>query len=67
MHQLGEDGRFLIYRNTNTGKKINEQEAIPPPLRSRGVFIVGFPPTMCVRVFDQLAVVVAFSPGLVYF
>ena len=25
--------------------KINEEEAIPPPLRSRGVFIVGFPPT----------------------
>ena len=25
--------------------KINEEEAIPP-LRSRGVFIVGFPPTM---------------------
>ena len=22
-----------------------EEEAIPPPLRSRGVFIVGFPPT----------------------
>ena len=32
--------------NTNTGKQNkNEEEAIPPPLRSRGVFIVGFPPT----------------------
>ena len=27
--------------NTHT----NEEETIPPPLRSRGVFIVGFPPT----------------------
>ena len=37
---------YYVYRNTNTGKnKINEEEAIPPPLRSRGVFIVGFPPT----------------------
>ena len=35
----------ILDRNTNTGKKINEEEAIPPPLRSRGVFIVGFPPT----------------------
>ena len=40
-------GALHIYRNTNTGKiKIkNEEEPIPSPLRSRGVFIVGFPPT----------------------
>ena len=35
----------IVYMSTNTGGKKNEEEAIPPPLRSRGLFIVGFPPT----------------------
>ena len=34
----------ILYRSTNTSKTKLEEEAIPPPLRSRGVFIVGFPP-----------------------
>ena len=33
----------ILDRNSNIGK--NEEEVIPPSLRSRGVFIVGFPPT----------------------
>ena len=35
----------ILYRSTNTSKTKLEEEAIPSPLRSRGVFIVGFPPT----------------------
>ena len=33
-----------FYRSTNTSKT-KLKEVILPPLRSRGVFIVGFPPT----------------------
>ena len=36
----------ILYRNTNRGKKSNKwRGSYPPPLRSRGVFIVRFPPT----------------------
>ena len=44
-----DDHKYIQVKN-----KINEEEAIPPPppLRSRGVFIVEFPPTRSLLVFS---------------
>ena len=45
-HYWYEVGMLKVYKSTNTSKTKFE-DAIPPPLQSRGVvvFIVGFPPT----------------------
>ena len=37
------ESQNILYRSINTSK--SKKKISPPPLRSRGVFIVGFPPT----------------------